>query len=1171
MGNLRKLGPLLFCPASKFGRIVTLSRNISVAYTSKLPASSSSSSDLALDKDLTSPVVDSQPPVVSVVCIVVGSSSYTSLLPKGANAPQISGPSAPLAPPCIRDSPSPPQPQTRRMADMIKESALLEELGSPTTHISGAPFVFIPDDNIASAKEEFKEFIFARFPGDIPKMERIIGIVNAIWARTGPRIFVHNVGKSTFLLKVSSDQTRNMLLSRQAWMIAGCPMFVAPWSPEFNLEQPQLSTAVVPVEFRGVPYLLFNQQSLSRIATAVGKYLSLAPETERKENFEVAKVWVRVNLLTELPKKIISGFSNGRENEISVSYLWLPKKCEKCSKFGHDQHLCSDTFTAWRPVDQTNTIYREPKSRNRSRPSRSSRKEGAKQSSTSENQTVIEDQGMQNYTEIVEVGLADQNSIPTDDPRTNTDAEQDFSPQLDVFLALSKDLGSAANSEKAIVTLQTEVSLAKQIVTLDRNLGFSTVHVYHEEGVSSPALQRADGDAPEAPLFLVNNRKRLNSNTRHTSVKEWINVHRPLFGAYLETRIQPNNSRRISGALPVGWKFFANSDHHHSARIIVVWYPSVMVTIYKASAQAVTCGIFIQAENINFTVSFVYAFNQPEERQALWEELSIPNDTTPVSRFPWAVLGDFNQILRVDQHSNHLQTEVDVTGMEDFNLAIQEAELFEAQANGLTYSWWNNQDASPVSKKIDHALINHHWADKFPDALCEFLEPEQSDHAPCLFSMPSVQRRVTKPFKFFHHNMDHPEYLEKVRAGWNCENIQESLQFKLARSLKLLKGSLRRLNTRHYSGISIGVKDQAVTVASLQRQLLTNPYAETVVLEHLERKKWQMLSKAEEKFYRQKSRVQWHNLGDRDTTFYHRSVVQRITMNHIHFLRDATEHMIGTSDGIKTHAIDYFSDILGKTELQTSPISVEQLKDLMPFRCLCGLEMNPVKSEIFFGGYEEIEAAVLSDISGFKLGTFPTRYLGLPLKPGKRLLLVFEAVFKLKRVWNFFTVSGSLWVAWLNNHHFRRLGFWLTQDSTRFSATIRSILELRPILKDFMHCVVGNGETASFWFDSWTSLGPLIDIAGQGGPRAMCLNKGAKVIDATRQGSWFMPPVRTDALHGIQVEITNFRPPLPSAGSDVHQWRRADGSFGSSFSSKIQRKQPRLYRSNYPCMHMSCV
>ncbi|XP_033143214.1 uncharacterized protein LOC117132596 [Brassica rapa] len=174
----------------------------------------------------------------------------------------------------------------------------------------------------------------------------------------------------------------------------------------------------------------------------------------------------------------------------------------------------------------------------------------------------------------------------------------------------------------------------------------------------------------------------------------------------------------------------------------------------------VTCGVFILAQNLSLTVSFVYGFNQVEERQQLWDELASINTTTPASRFPWAVLGDFNQILRSDQNSQHLNGEVDTAGMDDFNLALQEAELFEAQSNGLTYSWWNNQEANPVSKKIDHALFNHHWAHSFPDSFCEFLEPEQSDHAPCLVKMPSQTRRAPKPFKFFHHTIDHPDFLD---------------------------------------------------------------------------------------------------------------------------------------------------------------------------------------------------------------------------------------------------------------------------------------------------------------------------------------------------------------------------------------------------------------------------
>lgn len=53
------------------------------------------------------------------------------------------------------------------------------------------------------------------------------------------------------------------------------------------------------------------------------------------------------------------------------------------------------------------------------------------------------------------------------------------------------------------------------------------------------------------------------------------------------------------------------------------------------------------------------------------------------------------------------------------------------------------------------------------------------------------------------------------------------------------------------------------------------------------------------------------------------------------------------------------------------------------FRDWSGLDMNASKSEIFFGGYDELAAQVISDISGLRIGTFPTRYLGLPLNPSR--------------------------------------------------------------------------------------------------------------------------------------------------------------------------------------------
>lgn len=208
------------------------------------------------------------------------------------------------------------QKESKSYASLLKASAELEEVGTPSEHVSGVPFVLIPDDNIAAAKEEFKEFIYARFHGDWPAMGRIIGVVNALSAKSGPRIFVHNVGEGEYLLKVTNAKTREFLLSRTCWNVAGYPMFVATWSPDFTPDEAPLTQAVVPVELRNVPYLLFNQESLSRLATAVGKPVSLYPETEPKENFKLLKCMSGWILLSHYQGKSFLGFLMGRRQRL---------------------------------------------------------------------------------------------------------------------------------------------------------------------------------------------------------------------------------------------------------------------------------------------------------------------------------------------------------------------------------------------------------------------------------------------------------------------------------------------------------------------------------------------------------------------------------------------------------------------------------------------------------------------------------------------------------------------------------------------------------------------------------------------------------------------------------------------------------------------------------------
>lgn len=261
----------------------------------------------------------------------------------------------------------------------------------------------------------------------------------------------------------------------------------------------------------------------------------------------------------------------------------------------------------------------------------------------------------------------------------------------------------------------------------------------------------------------------------------------------------------------------------------------------------------------------------------MWNNLVDLQTSSPVSSYPWSVLGDFNQMLHTSHHSNHLTSRVDVSGMDEANICLQDAQLLEAQAKSLPYTWRNSQDDSPISTRIDHAFINQAWSTAFPDSYADFLDPSQSDHAPCLFRMPSIRRQIIKTF----HVIDHPEYAWTVREAWNCSQFTGTDQFKLVRSLKSLKRPLRKLNKRHYSGVSQRVKEQREKVDTLQRSLLTTPDVSTAREEHVEREKLNVLLKAE-KFYRQMSRVRWADVGDRNTPFYLRTVSSHASRNHIY-------------------------------------------------------------------------------------------------------------------------------------------------------------------------------------------------------------------------------------------------------------------------------------------------
>ncbi|CAA7042993.1 unnamed protein product [Microthlaspi erraticum] len=159
---------------------------------------------------------------------------------------------------------------------------------------------------------------------------------------------------------------------------------------------------------------------------------------------------------------------------------------------------------------------------------------------------------------------------------------------------------------------------------------------------------------------------------------------------------------------------------------------------------------------------------------------------------------------------------------------------------------------------------------------------------------------------------------------------------------------------------------------------------------------------------------------------------------------------------------------------------------------------------------------------------------------------------------------GSLWVAWIRGNVFLRKSFWNTNDSPRFSRVIRSMLQLKHLLPTFLKCEIGNRMDASFWWDSWTELGPLRDFVGQRGPRMLPLSLEAKVVEAVRNGEWFLSNARSEEVQQLEIKLTGLPPPQPDRGNDNYLWRTPAGTDLNSFSSEGTWEQLRTQSPQLP-------
>lgn len=98
------------------------------------------------------------------------------------------------------------------------------------------------------------------------------------------------------------------------------------------------------------------------------------------------------------------------------------------------------------------------------------------------------------------------------------------------------------------------------------------------------------------------------------------------------------------------------------------------------------------------------------------------------------------------------------------------------------------------------------------------------------------------------------------------------------------------------------------------------------------------------------------------------------------------------------------------------------------------------------------------------------------------------------------------------------------------------MLKLRPLAERFISWEVGNGLKISFWYDTWTPLGPLIKFLGEHATRRLRLPLNASVPDACSKNAWLLPSPRSDNEVLLHAHLTLITLPTQNASADMVYW-----------------------------------
>ncbi|KAH9670348.1 reverse transcriptase domain-containing protein [Citrus sinensis] len=300
------------------------------------------------------------------------------------------------------------------------------------------------------------------------------------------------------------------------------------------------------------------------------------------------------------------------------------------------------------------------------------------------------------------------------------------------------------------------------------------------------------------------------------------------------------------------------------------------------------------------SITAVYASLIPSMRKHLWSEL---DKLASFVQEPWILGGDFNVILNASEKRGGSRRTNSVCQL--FNGWFQRNQLCDLEFKGPSFTWTRGS----VYKRLDRAICNDKWVENFPNASMLHLPKVCSDHRPILVRFEKIQSACSspKPFRFLASSLTDKRFESLVSSIWqpDMNYLQSAKHFVEEASL---------WNSNVFGNIFKRKNRLLVRIGGIQQALETHHSNNLIRLECQLKKELEEVLTQEELLRYQKSRREWIQCGDRNTSFFHRKTIQRRRRNRIEMIKDDMGNWLLDNNAIKEYVVSYFSKLYTKED-----------------------------------------------------------------------------------------------------------------------------------------------------------------------------------------------------------------------------------------------------------------